>query len=264
MDAVSRRSAEDVVDGGYAWVMLALGTVLVALNLGALSSLSVFLKPLSAEFGWARGATALSYTTAAVTIGVAGVFWGRVADRYGTRPVVLLGAVAQPTALLLLTDVSAVQRGFGTPQAEPITTATPEQLLALGLPAGSMGPKVEAAAWFVQQTGGRAAIGSLADAALAAAGFRNMSADYRLTRGGQVPLESLVARPPDLLVLGSAPEEYRTALADNLRHPIIRLLRQRRASLELPWRHWLCGTPHIADAIERLAEARMLIEGRRK
>ena len=83
MDAVSRRSAEDVVDGGYAWVMLALGTVLVALNLGALSSLSVFLKPLSAEFGWARGATALSYTTAAVTIGVAGVFWGRVADRYG-------------------------------------------------------------------------------------------------------------------------------------------------------------------------------------
>ncbi|MGE0848893.1 MAG: ABC transporter substrate-binding protein [Hyphomicrobiaceae bacterium] len=106
--------------------------------------------------------------------------------------------------------------------------------------------------------------GSLADAALAAAGFRNMSADYRLTRGGQVPLESLVARPPDLLVLGSAPEEYRTALADNLRHPIIRLLRQRRASLELPWRHWLCGTPHIADAIERLAEARMLIEGRRK
>jgi iron complex transport system substrate-binding protein len=106
--------------------------------------------------------------------------------------------------------------------------------------------------------------GSLADAALAAAGFRNMSADYRLTRGGQVPLESLIARPPDLLVLGSAPEEYRTALADNLRHPIIRLLRQRHASLELPWRHWLCGTPHIADAIERLAEARMLIEGGRK
>ena len=106
--------------------------------------------------------------------------------------------------------------------------------------------------------------GSLADAALAAAGFRNMSADYRLTRGGQVPLESLIARPPDLLVLGSAPEEYRTALADNLRHPIIRLLRQRHAFLELPWRHWLCGTPHIADAIERLAEARMLIEGGRK
>ena len=91
-----------------------------------------------------------------------------------------------------------------------------------------------------------------------------MSADYRLTRGGQVPLELLVARPPDLLVLASNIEEYRTALADNLRHPVIRLLRQRGASLELPWRHWLCGTPHIADAIERLAEARAGIEARRR
>lgn len=104
--------------------------------------------------------------------------------------------------------------------------------------------------------------GSLADAALAAAGFRNVSAAYRLTRGGQVPLESLVARPPDLLVLASSPEEYRTALADNLRHPVIALLRRRGASLELPWRHWLCGTPHLADAIERLAEARAGLEAR--
>lgn len=104
--------------------------------------------------------------------------------------------------------------------------------------------------------------GSLADAALAAAGFRNMSADHRLTRGSQVPLESLIAHPPDLIVLGSASEEYRTVLADNLRHPIIRQLRQRRASLELPWRYWLCGTPHIADAVERLAAARAELEGR--
>jgi hypothetical protein len=38
--------------------MLALGTVLVALNPGALSSLSVFLKPLSEEFGWPHTAGA--------------------------------------------------------------------------------------------------------------------------------------------------------------------------------------------------------------
>jgi iron complex transport system substrate-binding protein len=104
--------------------------------------------------------------------------------------------------------------------------------------------------------------GSLANTALAVAGFRNMSADYRLTRGGQVPLEALAAKPPDLLVLASNVEEYRTVIADNLRHPVIRLLRQRGASLELPWRLWLCGTPHIADAIERLAKARAGIEAR--
>ena len=104
--------------------------------------------------------------------------------------------------------------------------------------------------------------GSLAEAALAAAGFRNKAAEYRLTRNGQVPLELLVATPPDLLVLSSAVDEYRTALADNLRHPVLRRLRQSHASLELPWQLWLCGTPNIADAIERLAAARGKLEAR--
>lgn len=96
----------------YAWVMLAIGTVLVGLNLGALSSLSVFLKPVSQEFGWPRGATALAYTIATVTIGVAGVLWGRLADRYGTRPFVVLGALAQPTALLLLSSLGSLPQFY--------------------------------------------------------------------------------------------------------------------------------------------------------
>jgi iron complex transport system substrate-binding protein len=104
--------------------------------------------------------------------------------------------------------------------------------------------------------------GSLADAALEAAGFRNKASEYRLTRGGQVPLELLVAEPPDLLVLSNTAHEYRTVVADNLRHPVLRLLRERHASLELPWQLWLCGTPHIADAIERLAAARSKLEAR--
>jgi iron complex transport system substrate-binding protein len=97
---------------------------------------------------------------------------------------------------------------------------------------------------------------SLADALLAATGFHNMAADYRLTHAGQVPLEAMVAMPPDLLILSGAPNEYATALADNLRHPAIAWLQARHASLELPWPLWLCGTPHVLDAMERLAAAR--------
>jgi iron complex transport system substrate-binding protein len=117
----------------------------------------------------------------------------------------------------------------------------------------------------IYQIGGTVSgAGSLANSALVAAGFRNMSSAYRLTRGGQVPLESLIARPPDLLVLASNVEEYRTAVADNLRHPVIHLMRERGVTVELPWRYWLCGTPHVADAIEKLAEARAVIEARRR
>lgn len=67
--------------------------------------------------------------------------------------------------LLMLTDVAAVERGFGTPSAAPIAQATPAELRRLELPPGSMGPKVEAACRFVEETGGSAAIGALADAA---------------------------------------------------------------------------------------------------
>ena len=144
-------------------------------------------------------------------------------------------------------------------KGEALIADLDRRLSGLAAPTGSPPTAV------IYQIGGTVSgPGSLADAALAAAGFRNMSAAYRLTRGGQVPLESLIAKPPDLLVLASNVEEYRTALADNLRHPVIRLFRQRGVSLELPWRHWLCGTPHIADAIERLAQARAGIEARRR
>jgi len=67
--------------------------------------------------------------------------------------------------LLMLTDVAAVERGFGTPAATPITEATPSELRRLELSQGSMGPKVEAACRFVEETGGCAAIGTLTDAA---------------------------------------------------------------------------------------------------
>jgi iron complex transport system substrate-binding protein len=157
-------------------------------------------------------------------------------------------------------SVRAVAAAVGEQgKGEAMVAALDRRLSALARPVGPSPTAV------IYQIGGTVSgPGSLADAALAAAGFRNMSDTYRLTRGGQVPLESLVARPPDLLVLASNIEEYRTALADNLRHPIIRQLRQRGASLELPWRHWLCGTPHIVDAIELLASARASIEARRR
>jgi carbamate kinase len=64
-------------------------------------------------------------------------------------------------ALIILTDVDAVQDGYGTPQARPIHRVTPAELRARPFPAGSMGPKVEAACRFVEATGGMAAIGRL-------------------------------------------------------------------------------------------------------
>lgn len=104
--------------------------------------------------------------------------------------------------------------------------------------------------------------GSIADAVLQAAGFRNQSSEYRLGAAGNVPMELLAADPPDLLVLTGPVDEYRTAVADNLRHPVIAAITVKRPAVIVPWRLWLCGTPYVADAIALLVKARMRAETR--
>ena len=105
--------------------------------------------------------------------------------------------------------------------------------------------------------------GSLADALLEVAGLRNLAAELSIGRGGQVPLEILIARPPDILVLSAAPDEYRTAAADNLRHPALRHASRSGASVVIPWRLWLCGTEAASRAIDALMAARDALEDAR-
>jgi carbamate kinase len=66
-------------------------------------------------------------------------------------------------ALAIVTDVDAVYADWGTPDQRAIRTTTPHMLSASDFAAGSMGPKVRAACWFVERSGGFAAIGSIHD-----------------------------------------------------------------------------------------------------
>jgi carbamate kinase len=76
----------------------------------------------------------------------------------------LLAGTLGADKLLLLTDVDAVYAGYGTPETHAIRRTTPERLRQQDFASGSMGPKVEAAAGFVEATGNSAAIGKLEDA----------------------------------------------------------------------------------------------------
>jgi carbamate kinase len=80
----------------------------------------------------------------------------------------ILARDVEAEVLLICTDVDGVFRAYGTPDQRLIDMMSPEEARA-GLedgtfPAGSMGPKVEAAARFVEAGGERAAICALDDA----------------------------------------------------------------------------------------------------
>ncbi|MFJ8158837.1 carbamate kinase [Streptomyces sp. NPDC094468] len=73
----------------------------------------------------------------------------------------LLAEELKADFLLVLTDVPCVYDGFGTTDQKPVLDTGPARLRAARLPEASMGPKAEAAARFVERTGGLAAIGAL-------------------------------------------------------------------------------------------------------
>ncbi|HYY44014.1 MAG TPA: carbamate kinase [Actinomycetota bacterium] len=77
----------------------------------------------------------------------------------------LLARTVGAGMLLIATDVEHAMVDFGTPRARPIETTTPSELRQLAaqghFSSGSMGPKVEAVARFVEGGGHRAVITSL-------------------------------------------------------------------------------------------------------
>jgi len=91
-----------------------------------------------------------------------------VVDKDSTASI--LAQALDADALLILTDVANVFRDFGTPTQTAIKRSTPTAMRDHDFPAGSMGPKVEAACRFVEITGGIAGIGRLEDAAAILAG----------------------------------------------------------------------------------------------
>jgi carbamate kinase len=77
----------------------------------------------------------------------------------------LLARELNADLFVMATDAEAVFVDWGTPNAKAIHRASPSALAEHKFPAGSMGPKVDAACRFAAATGNTAAIGALADIA---------------------------------------------------------------------------------------------------
>jgi carbamate kinase len=75
----------------------------------------------------------------------------------------LLARELDADIFVIATDTDGVYLDWGTPDARRLERTTPSELTEYPFPAGSMGPKVEAACHFVNATGHRAAIGALRD-----------------------------------------------------------------------------------------------------
>jgi MFS family permease len=95
-------------DPAYGWLMVFVVFMLSGLSFGALGAISVFLKPLSLEFGWGRAETSLGYTAIAFSSALFGVLWGYVADRYGSRWFGVVAALTMSLCLFMLSTLTSI------------------------------------------------------------------------------------------------------------------------------------------------------------
>ena len=85
----------------YGWVMVGIGALMGCVAVGAMMSLAVFLQPITQDTGWSHATVASAATINFLVMGAAGFGWGALSDRFGTRPVVLAGAVLLGLGLVL-------------------------------------------------------------------------------------------------------------------------------------------------------------------
>ena len=85
----------------YGWVIVAAGALMTCVALGAMFSLAIFLEPMSTATGWSRAGISSAMTLNFLVMGLGAFGWGAASDRFGTRIVVLIGAVLLGLALVL-------------------------------------------------------------------------------------------------------------------------------------------------------------------
>jgi len=92
----------------YGYVVVAACFGIIALMWGTLHSFGVFLKPLTAEFGWTRAATSGALSLSFILLGLLGMVAGKLTDRFGPKVVITVCGLFLGSGYLLLSQLNSI------------------------------------------------------------------------------------------------------------------------------------------------------------
>ena len=95
-------------------VLLICVAVVTMTSIG-LSTFSLFLPPIETEFGWSRTMVTVPYTVSMIGWAVGAVLFGKLADDFGTRGVILAGIVLMSVGFFGMGCRSCQRSFMGTP-----------------------------------------------------------------------------------------------------------------------------------------------------
>jgi len=97
---------------------------------------------------------------------------------------------------------------------------------------------------------------TLVDELMRRTGFDNLAPRYGLKRTGDVPLDALVAHPPQVLLAGRLAANEPVWADRELSHPVLKALPRGVRRETFPEQLMFCGGPSIIPAVQALARAR--------
>ncbi len=93
----------------YGWWIVLATNIICMLGYGTwLYSFGVFFKPMMAEFGWTRAMTAGAYSLRSVEGGIASPLVGWAVDKYGSRVIIIIGALISGLAFALMSLIHSL------------------------------------------------------------------------------------------------------------------------------------------------------------
>src|SRR5271168_4284072 len=92
----------------YRWVIVAAGGLLGCVAIGAMFSLPVFLRPISRDTGWSITGVSSAMTFGFLAMALGSIVWGNLSDRFGPRPIVLIGSSLLAAALALASRATSL------------------------------------------------------------------------------------------------------------------------------------------------------------
>lgn len=97
---------------------------------------------------------------------------------------------------------------------------------------------------------------------LRTAGFANIASEAGVQSGAHMPLEQLVMAAPDVVIMGSR-HDGKSRSENILRHPALNMAARGQVIHELKTSDWVCGTPQVLAAVERIGALRGRLMGAR-
>jgi len=132
----------------YGYIIVLVGFLIITIQWGALQSFGVFLKPMSAEFGWTRAMTSGSFSLVMVVSGLLFIVTGRLNDRYGPRIISIVAGLFLSLGFSLLSQISALWQLY----------LLYGVFFAMGMSGGLVPLASTVARWFVKSRGMMTAI----------------------------------------------------------------------------------------------------------